>query len=115
MTRATALMVVGGGKMGEALVAGLVHTGWARADAIVVVETDGARRAELAARHPSLRVVGAIATMPRDRGAAGWCRRRRQTGRRRRGVPGPLVYWWDAARALRGGRRQPGLAGVLAG
>jgi pyrroline-5-carboxylate reductase len=50
-------MVVGGGKMGEALAAGLLRTGWAPADALIVVETDAARRADLAARQPGLRVV----------------------------------------------------------
>jgi pyrroline-5-carboxylate reductase len=50
-------MVVGGGKMGEALVAGLLRTGWAPAEALVVVETDAARRADLAARQPGVRVV----------------------------------------------------------
>jgi pyrroline-5-carboxylate reductase len=56
--------------MGEALVAGLVRTGWAGADAIVVVETDPARRADLASRHQSLRVVGAIGDAGTD-GAPG--------------------------------------------
>lgn len=57
MALARSLMVVGGGKMGEALVAGLLRTGWAQPQAMVVVETDGARRAELSARYPGLRVV----------------------------------------------------------
>jgi pyrroline-5-carboxylate reductase len=51
------LLVVGGGKMGEALVAGLVRTGWAPPEGLVVAETDAPRRAELAARHPGVRVV----------------------------------------------------------
>ena len=43
--------------MGEALVVGLLRSGWAQPEAIVVVEMDDARRAELMARHPGLRVV----------------------------------------------------------
>ena len=43
--------------MGEALVAGLLRTGWAQPQAIVVVETDAGRRAELSARYPGLRAV----------------------------------------------------------
>lgn len=50
------LLVIGGGKMGEALVAGLVASGWAPATDIVVVEAQEARRAELAAAHPGLDV-----------------------------------------------------------
>ncbi len=50
------LLVIGGGKMGEALVAGLVGSGWAPATDIVVVEVAAARRDELAAAHPGLDV-----------------------------------------------------------
>lgn len=59
------LVVVGGGKMGEALVSGLLATGWAAADQVVVVDAAAARRDELAAgtglagRHPGLEVVAA--------------------------------------------------------
>jgi pyrroline-5-carboxylate reductase len=42
------LAIVGGGKMGEALLAGLLGSQWARADEIVVVEPIEARRKELA-------------------------------------------------------------------
>ncbi len=52
------LLVIGGGRMGEALVGGLVTSGWGRAEEITVVEVDPARRDELAAAHPGL-VVGA--------------------------------------------------------
>jgi pyrroline-5-carboxylate reductase len=47
------LVVMGGGKMGEALVAGLVRAGWDPAD-IHVAEVVAARREELAARYPGL-------------------------------------------------------------
>ena len=53
------LLVVGGGKMGEALVAGLVDAGWAAADELAVVERLPERRDELAARLPGLVVVDA--------------------------------------------------------
>ncbi|MGI8982994.1 MAG: pyrroline-5-carboxylate reductase [Acidimicrobiales bacterium] len=50
----TRLAVLGGGRMGEALVAGLLSSGWAQAAELVVVEPVAARREELAARHPGL-------------------------------------------------------------
>ena len=53
------LLVVGGGRMGEALVAGLLRSGWAPVADIVVVEPVAARREELASRHDGLRVVDA--------------------------------------------------------
>jgi pyrroline-5-carboxylate reductase len=54
-------MVVGGGKMGEALVAGLIRTGWTSPEAMVVVEQYSARRGELANLHHGLRVAGTVA------------------------------------------------------
>jgi pyrroline-5-carboxylate reductase len=48
------LLVVGGGKMGTALVAGLRAAEW---DGLCVVEPLAARRAELAAEYPGLTVV----------------------------------------------------------
>jgi pyrroline-5-carboxylate reductase len=60
MAEARALMVVGGGKMGEALLAGLIRTGWTSAEEIVVVEQYAARREELANRHPGLGVAGTV-------------------------------------------------------
>ena len=42
------LLVIGGGKMGEALVRGLLDAGWARPEQVVIVEVAPARRAELA-------------------------------------------------------------------
>lgn len=48
------LVVVGGGKMGEALLGGLVAAGWAEPEAIAVAEPDAARRAVLAAALPGV-------------------------------------------------------------
>lgn len=53
----TELVVVGGGKMGEALVGGLVAAGWASPAEITVVEPDPARRQVLAERFDGLGVV----------------------------------------------------------
>ncbi len=43
------LVVIGGGKMGEALVRGLLDAGWASPEQVVVVEVSPSRRAELMA------------------------------------------------------------------
>jgi pyrroline-5-carboxylate reductase len=48
------LVVVGGGKMGEALVSGVLRARWARARDLVVVEPVDDRRALLVAAHPGL-------------------------------------------------------------
>jgi pyrroline-5-carboxylate reductase len=48
------LQVIGGGQMGEALVGGLVASGWAAAGEIHVVEPDGDRRIELESSVPGL-------------------------------------------------------------
>lgn len=50
------LQVIGGGNMGEALLGGLIANGWASPAELYVVEKLAARREELSARHPSLRV-----------------------------------------------------------
>lgn len=50
------LCIIGGGKMGGALLEGLLAGGWARPDEIVVVEQVEARRHELAKAHPGLHV-----------------------------------------------------------
>jgi pyrroline-5-carboxylate reductase len=55
----TELLVVGGGKMGEALVGGLLAAGAIAPEAVAVVEPVDARRAELAAAFPGLSVVEA--------------------------------------------------------
>lgn len=51
------LLVVGGGKMGEALVGGLVGSGWAQADVMAVVEPSAARRQALAEAVPGLTLL----------------------------------------------------------
>lgn len=51
------LQIVGGGKMGEALLGGLVRAGWARADELVVVELLTDRHPELRAAWPGLTVT----------------------------------------------------------
>jgi pyrroline-5-carboxylate reductase len=53
------LLVVGGGRMGSALVAGLLKAGWAAADEMAVCEPDSVQQERLAARHPGLGVHGA--------------------------------------------------------
>jgi pyrroline-5-carboxylate reductase len=47
--------------MGGALVAGLLRCGWASPEAITIVEVDAARRDDLSARHPGLRVEAEVA------------------------------------------------------
>jgi len=51
------LLVVGGGRIGGALVGGLLRAGWAAPDELAVVEPSGPRRSELAAAHPGLVVL----------------------------------------------------------
>ncbi|MFN8050175.1 MAG: pyrroline-5-carboxylate reductase [Acidimicrobiales bacterium] len=55
----TRLQIVGGGRMGEALLGGIVASGWASAADVRVVESVAARRAELAAAYPGLEVTDA--------------------------------------------------------
>ena len=50
------LVVLGGGRMGEALVAGLLASGWAQPGDVLVVEKLPARRDELTERFPGLGV-----------------------------------------------------------
>lgn len=50
------LQIIGGGKMGEALLGGLLDTGWATAGELAVVEAIAARRDELSAARPGLTV-----------------------------------------------------------
>jgi pyrroline-5-carboxylate reductase len=52
------LLIVGGGRMGEALLGGLLAAGGA-ADSFAVAEVSAARRAELEAAHPGVTVVAA--------------------------------------------------------
>jgi pyrroline-5-carboxylate reductase len=55
------LQVIGGGKMGEALLAGLTGAGWAAPDELRVVEKLAARADELRARFPGMAVDGETA------------------------------------------------------
>src|SRR4051794_30828407 len=48
------LLIVGGGRMGEALLGGLLQAGWATSGEVAVVEPVEGRRAELAARFPGV-------------------------------------------------------------
>ena len=61
------LEIVGGGKMGEALLGGLLEAGWATPDELAVVERLEGRRAELAAAHPGVRGRGRRRSRPRGR------------------------------------------------
>jgi pyrroline-5-carboxylate reductase len=56
MLMAPKLLVVGGGKMGSALLGGLITGGWATAGELAVSEPDGSRRTVLADAHPGLAV-----------------------------------------------------------
>jgi pyrroline-5-carboxylate reductase len=51
------LVIVGGGRMGEALLGGLLSSGWAEPGAIAVVEPVPGRRDELSQRFPGVTVV----------------------------------------------------------
>lgn len=53
----TKLLLVGGGRMGEALLAGLIAADWAPVEELAVAEKVAARRDELAAACPGLVVV----------------------------------------------------------
>ena len=50
------LQVIGGGKMGEALLVSLASSGWAEADELHVVEPDLARREAIAVAAPGVSV-----------------------------------------------------------
>lgn len=76
--KTTKLQVLGGGRMGEALVAGLLDGGWADGSEIRIVEVDAARRAVLVDRFPDAVVTDApgptdglvVAVKPADAVAA---------------------------------------------
>ncbi|MFO7281446.1 MAG: pyrroline-5-carboxylate reductase [Thermoanaerobacterales bacterium] len=57
----TRLQIIGGGKMGGALLAGLLRQGWATPDEVRVVERLPARAEELRAEHPGVTVDDAPA------------------------------------------------------
>ncbi len=54
------LALVGGGNMGEALLAGLIRAGWAPPEHLAVVEIIAERRAVLAERYPGVTVTDTI-------------------------------------------------------
>jgi pyrroline-5-carboxylate reductase len=53
----SSLLIVGGGRMGGALLGGLTATGWVSVDNVTVIEPLAERRDELAADHPGLRTL----------------------------------------------------------
>lgn len=53
------LLIAGGGKMGEALLAGLLKSGWAEADEIAVSEPMAETRAALQQKYPGVHVLDA--------------------------------------------------------
>jgi pyrroline-5-carboxylate reductase len=53
----TRLVVVGGGKMGHALIGGLIRSSWATADELAVVEPLASARADLVRRFPGVVVT----------------------------------------------------------
>jgi pyrroline-5-carboxylate reductase len=53
----SSLLIVGGGKMGGALLGGLLRSGWADVADVAVVEPVAERRDELEAEYPGLRTV----------------------------------------------------------
>jgi pyrroline-5-carboxylate reductase len=65
------LLVVGGGRMGEALVTGLVTRGGMTAASICVVDPDPARCALLSGAHPGLGVAGSLGAAGDLTGVAG--------------------------------------------
>jgi pyrroline-5-carboxylate reductase len=122
---ATRLEIVGGGRMGEALVAGLLEAGWAGPDEMVVVEPVAARRDQLAARFPGLgladaavRAEGAVlAVKPTDAEAA--CRAIAAAGADRvlsiaAGVPTSRLEEWlgGGVRVVRAMPNTPALVGA---
>ncbi len=87
------LLVVGGGKMGAALVDGLLSSGWAQPEQVTITEVAANRRAELSApgglagRNPGLQLLDGrlpsarnaiLAVKPGD--AQGVCRRLGEAG-----------------------------------
>lgn len=54
------LAVMGGGKMGTALVSGLLAAGWATAEELLVVEPDATRRRELGTVLPGLMIADTV-------------------------------------------------------
>jgi pyrroline-5-carboxylate reductase len=65
------LLVVGGGRMGAAMIGGLVARGWGAAGEIAVVEPAADRRAALQADHPDLIVLPSLQGAAPGTSAAG--------------------------------------------
>ena len=65
------LQVIGGGKMGEALLAGLIAAEWAAADELQVVEKLAPRADELRGRFPGMAVVAEASGLGDFRDAVG--------------------------------------------
>ena len=122
---ATRLAIVGGGRMGEALVVGLLQAGWAGAGEIVVVEPVAARRQQLAARFPGLGLADTavaadgvvLAVKPADAEAA--CRAIAGAGAARvlsimAGVPTVRLQEWlgDGVPVVRAMPNTPALVGA---
>ena len=125
MNEAPRLQIVGGGKMGEALLAGLLGAQWARADDMLVVEPIEARRKELAATFVDVDVTAApmpsdgavIAVKPGD--VEGACRAVAEAGVRRvlsiaAGVPLASLERWlgDGTPVVRAMPNTAALVGV---
>jgi pyrroline-5-carboxylate reductase len=80
------LTIVGGGRMGAALVGGLLSSGWAQPGELCVVEPLARRRQELAALHPGVRLTEqavasdgvVVAVKPSD--VSGACRAAAEAG-----------------------------------
>jgi pyrroline-5-carboxylate reductase len=124
------LAIIGGGRMGEALGEGLLASGWARPDAVAIVEALPARRAELtggvATRHPGVQITAelsegiegaVIAVKPAD--VEGACRTLRAHGVRRvlsiaAGVPLARLERWVAAPGTGSGATPGGRSGSSA-
>ena len=53
------LLIVGGGKMGSALLGGLLTSGWVTPEQVAVAETSAERREELEQEFPGVRVIDA--------------------------------------------------------
>jgi len=126
---AAALVIVGGGRMGEALVQGLLRAGFARPDQVVVADVMAGRRAELAgglaARFPGLTIAAdpvpaagaVIAVKPGDVEAA--CRGLAEAGVTRvlsiaAGVPLSSLEAWlgEDAAVVRAMPNTPALVGA---
>jgi pyrroline-5-carboxylate reductase len=119
------LLIVGGGRMGEALLGGLISRGWAQASELAVSEKLPHARSALADRHPGVSVTPApvaadgtvVAVKPDDAEAA--CRQVAQVGPERllsivTGVPVERIEGWlgDGAAVVRAVPNTPALVGA---